>query len=123
MGDMGEKVTRVKEHGTQIGKKGATSGEKGSKGGGKGKGFGYQGTCFKCGIVGHKANECDWWVQSAEEEGTVPKNEDGKKEEVGGVWEVSGVDVVRGMVHKIEEKVTTNKKRMVRFIKPKNCHE
>ena len=106
-----------------VGKKGAKSGETGSKGGGKGKGFGYQGTCFKCGVVGHKSNECDWWVQSAEEEEVVPKNEDGKKGDVGGVCEVSGVDVVRGMVHQIEEKVTKNKKTMVRFIKPKNCPE
>ena len=46
--------------------------------------------------MGHKANECEWWVQSAEDEEVVPKNEDGKKGDVGGVWEVGGVDVARG---------------------------
>ena len=45
-------------------KGGGKGGEKGKglsadKGKGKGKGGGYQGTCWNCGEVGHKANE--WW--------------------------------------------------------------
>ena len=70
--------------------------------------------------MGHKSNECDWWVQSAEEEVAVPKNEDGKGGDVGGLWEVFGVDMVRGMAHEIEAKVVNNKRKMVRFCNTKS---
>jgi hypothetical protein len=60
------------------------------KGGGK-SGKGYQGTCWKCGVVGHKALECTKQVQIVEEEG----NKDATVEEVsvgGGVWVIGAVN-------------------------------
>ena len=75
--------------GAEKGKgKGPGDGKAGGKGGGwKGKGKGYQGMCWWCGKIGHKANECMMWVQGMEEE-----CEEVPSEDCGGVWLVAGVD-------------------------------
>jgi hypothetical protein len=69
-------------------KVGKNTGGKGWKGGDKG--YGYQGTCFTCGKVGHKATECGgiYEVQEGDEE-------DAGSKDVGGVWVVAGVDETR----------------------------
>ena len=75
-----------KGHGRATGKGEYTT----SKGGGKkgsGKGWGYQGTCWNCGVVGHKAAECQ-----------AGKGIHGVAEEVrdvasvGGVWMIGAVE-------------------------------
>ena len=95
--------------------KGGSKGEAGGKGGygkgyadkgkgkgikGFGKGLGYQGSCHKCGKVGHKWAECEWfhangWVQEVEEaaEGGEGGGGDG---EVGAFWDVGGIDLEHG---------------------------
>jgi len=70
----------------------------GKGGGGKGfgqggKGWGYQGTCWRCGKVGHKALECGANTNAVEEE-----QQDEESQEVGGVWMVGGVEEVRDEV-------------------------
>ena len=92
--------------------------EKGGKGKGVGKfqapwnynptGWGYQGVCFKCGKVGHKANECtETKVQQVqgEPESATEYRDQGEKGggsvanaatcavEVGGCWQISAVEV------------------------------
>ena len=75
-------------------------GKDGGKGmyGKGGKGFGYQGSCFKCGRVGHKQAECrainhiDGWtfeehLQGQREEQTVAED---KPVGVGSVWMMTG---------------------------------
>ena len=60
---------------------------------GKGKGKGYQGTCFKCGKVGHKAAEC--WnhrAYSVEEEESEEPVEERAEQNVERMWLVAGVN-------------------------------
>ena len=63
----------------------------------KGKGKGYQGTCFKCGKVGHKAVEC--WSHKAfnvGEDAEEPREEVEAQEGcVDSVWLVAGVETKR----------------------------
>ncbi len=55
---------------------------------GVGKGAGYQGTCWRCGAVGHKAAECTSWQQISEvAESTEPQD----VASVGGVWMIGQV--------------------------------
>lgn len=72
---------RGKDRGKNMGGKNGRQGnpKEGSKGE---KAFGYQGTCFKCHAVGHKAWEC----QSVEEEENEEEEEKGQKVECGSVW-------------------------------------
>jgi hypothetical protein len=60
----------------------------GPKGGGKGKG--YQGECWRCGKVGHKAAECTVMIQEVED------NQNEKVVEqvtIGSVWNIACVEV------------------------------
>lgn len=95
------------QYGKGFGEKGKGSGWKGGgyskgggfgKGGGKGKGFGYQGTCYRCGVVGHKAAECEREGVHGVEEGKTgaEENQGGETGGVGGVWLVAGVEEMRG---------------------------
>ena len=76
--------------------KGVGKGGKGGKGGGDGgttgKGKGYQGTCYTCGKVGHKAWEC-----RARNVNAVQEESEGEMEEVvdvGAIWNVGHVETV-----------------------------
>ena len=82
-----------KGRGTKGGFKGDGKGsgykgfEKGYWPEGEGKGGGYQGTCFKCGKVGHKAVECSvYMVGEMGPEGEVRSG--------GPSWMVAGVAAV-----------------------------
>ena len=69
---------------------------KGGKGGGdggtKGKGKGYQGTCYTCGKVGHKAWECRARNVNAVQEESGGETED--VVDVGTIWNVGHVETV-----------------------------
>ncbi len=68
-------------------------GTKGSKG--DGKGTGYQGNCFHCGQLGHKAIECpNWWKQKQVAMMNVFMEEMADDSaEIGGVWMIANVEV------------------------------
>ena len=76
-----------KGYGKSFGNYGEWKGDgKGDGKGEKGKGKGYQGTCWKCGKVGHKALECrSQGINNVEEE-------QGDEVELGGVWMVAAID-------------------------------
>ena len=70
--------------------------EGGVKGGGKagGGGGGYQGNCYNCARIGHKAAEC-WLPRRSIQEVQVEEGEEdvaGETRQVGGVWLVGNVD-------------------------------
>ncbi len=60
---------------------------------GKGKGNGYQGTCWKCGKVGHKSAECRQ-IGTVDEEGNEEDNEE-EEVEVHAVWNIGSVDIAK----------------------------
>ena len=77
------------------GGKGWNDGKGYGKGGGKStaKGYGYQGQCWRCLQIGHKANECTvQMVAQTTEEGTSSEN---GSECAHGVWTVSSVEAAR----------------------------
>ena len=77
---------------------------KGGKGP-KGAGKGYQGTCWRCGTVGHKAAECTRQVQIVEEAREEIVEEVG----VGGVWMIGAVETVWRKPKNPVKPVTTQK--------------
>jgi hypothetical protein len=93
--------------GKDIGKGGKDSG-KGGKDAGKGSrdnGKGYQGVCFNCGKVGHKAWEC----RSRRQVGAVDEENDDEGEvqagsvEIGTIWNIGGVEVNKVQKMEVEE--------------------
>ncbi len=73
--------------------KGKSKGEGGGEAEkGKGKGKGYQGTCWRCGRVGHKAVECRQ-VGAVDEEADEEDREGGQVK-VGTVWQVGAVEAL-----------------------------
>ena len=73
--------------GGQKGGKGDSKGGKGPKGGGKG----YQGTCWRCGQLGHKSPEC-----TAPQVNNVQYvHEEMQEAEIGGIWMIGHVEAER----------------------------
>ena len=70
---------------------------KGKDGGKGGKGKGYQGTCWKCGKVGHKAAECRMAGAIDTEEGNE-NCEDCCNVEMGGVWVIGNIEAKKDPV-------------------------
>jgi hypothetical protein len=71
---------------------GGKGGKDGGGKGGKGGGYGYQGTCWKCNQVGHKAMECRVGVNEVNGGAEMTKEECAV--EIGGCWSVCAVEVV-----------------------------
>jgi len=97
-----------------FGGKGFKGGGFGGKGGGAGKGFGkgYQGTCWRCNKVGHKAVECFANVNEVE---IGEEEEDSEVRECGSVWLV-------GHVEKVAEedwKVVVKRKKLNKMTPPR----
>ena len=67
--------------------KGSVFGTKGAGKKGAGKGLGYQGTCWTCGLVGHKSAECN--QMQVNEVAGMPESQDVAS--VGGVWMIGQV--------------------------------
>ena len=79
------------EKGGKGGAGGKGGGQKGGKGGAGGKG--YQGTCWTCGVVGHKSNECQAWAAQGVDLETTPGAEVAQVDaDVGGIWMIGSVD-------------------------------
>ena len=77
-----------------FGAKGWTSGKAAGKGGAKGiVGKGYQGTCWRCFQVGHKANECGVQLVGETTEEMAGSTEQAEEAALG-VWTVGAVDMV-----------------------------
>jgi hypothetical protein len=97
----GKGITYGKGGGNTYGKGGGKDvgkgGGKDSGKGGKSMGKGYQGTCFNCGKLGHKAWEC----RGGRQVGAVDEEDDEYEEvravqagsvEIGTVWNIGGVE-------------------------------
>ena len=79
-------------HASRLDKGVGKGGKGGGDGGTTGKGKGYQGTCYTCGKVGHKAWEC-----RARNVNAVQEESEGEMEEVvdvGAIWNVGHVETV-----------------------------
>ena len=101
------------KHGHTFGKNG------GGKGGGAkgGKGTGYQGQCWRCWQVGHKAAEC---VANIAECGAAEEN---VEDAIGGVWTIGGVDVMREEPTKKEHVVEDKEVRGIQEGPPGSCRD
>ena len=74
------------------------------KGSGKAAGKGYQGICWRCGKVGHKAAECP--VQDiGEVDDEIDMNEE---EHIGGVWTIGAVDTEQIYVENVVDNKSMN---------------
>jgi hypothetical protein len=103
-GDKGKAKGKGKDGMKGKGKGMYGGGGKGGKGGmdykgggkgdkGKGKGKGYQGTCWSCGVVGHKSSECQNSGMTYNVNDETGEDIGHVDTEVGGVWMVGAVHV------------------------------
>jgi hypothetical protein len=80
-----------KDGGGKGGKDGGGKGY-GKDGGGKGGGYGYQGVCWKCNRIGHKAMECRVGINEVDG-GRSDTTKEECAVEIGGCWNVCAVEV------------------------------